>query len=247
MANVIISGTSGKSGTLSDIYTKSRYNPVGTIKQSILSETQFQSKASNDWISADGRLILVSDCPDLYSAIGTTYGSGSILGSPAFRIPNMQDRYSRMTGTNSLGTCLGQGTAVGSLSIAGSAYCIQYYQTGFPSGWTNNPTLNGSATNHIHAPNNLGLALQHTSSNMLRYCVYTGSDNYFSDTYMASQDYTSGGACTTKGISVVSATTAAFNCSTQTASIAYTSATLSSSDSETRPETIVLNWFIKIK
>jgi microcystin-dependent protein len=246
MADVIISGISGKSNTLSQVYSKSRYNPVGTVKQSILSETQFQSKASNDWVAADGRLILISDCPDLYSAIGTTYGSGLILGSPAFRIPNMQNRYSRMAGTNPLGTCLGQGTAIGSLGVTGSAYCIQYFATSFPSGWVTVSALVGSATNHIHAPTDLGVALQHVN-NTLRYCTFTGTDNYFSDTMMPCRATSFQPACTTKGIRVVSGSTQAFNGSTQTASIAYTPATLSSSDPETRPDTIILNWFIKIK
>jgi hypothetical protein len=245
MSNVVISGTSGKSRTLSDVYSKSRYNPVGTVKQSVLSESQFQSKASSDWISADGRLILISEYPDLYSAIGTTYGSGSILGNPAFRIPNMQDRYSRMSGANPLGTCLNQGTAINGLGITGSSYCIQFCN--IFSGWITTSALTGAATNHIHAPTDLGVALQHTESARLRYCVFTGVDNYFSDTMMLAQGASSGNACTTKGIRVVSGTTTAFNCSTQTANLVYNNATLSSSDSETRPDTVVLNWFIKIK
>jgi hypothetical protein len=249
MADVIITGTSGKSGTLSTIYSKSRYNPVGSVKQSVLSEGQFQSKASSDWILADGRLLLVSSYPDLYSAITTTYGSGTLSGQPAFRVPDMRNRYARMSGSHSVGTCLSNSANVGSLSVSSFSFSLQCYQLGFPSGWYNVSSVVGSATNHSHSPTDLGVALQHDAgASRLRWVAFTGSPSYISDTCMCGLPSSpTGTGRTCKGMAVISSTGSAVNDTTESIPIVYNNPVLSSSDPETRPDTIVLNWFIKIK
>jgi len=59
------------------------------------------SSAPTGYLKCDGSAISRSTYANLYSVIGTTYGSGD--GSTTFNLPNLQDKFLEGVGTNSLG------------------------------------------------------------------------------------------------------------------------------------------------
>jgi len=211
--------------------------PVGTVKESILSQAQFQTRAGDGWVLANGASLSTSAYPELFAAIGYTYG-----GSGAnFNIPNMQNKYNRMSGASSVGTFQGQATKKNGLSIGGGDF---YLAGGTPSGG-----VSFLSACHIHPCNCYYFPLTLNPGG----CTFrAGSPNTFFAGYcelrfrtqLSCNSFAYGCSKSSKGIKVVGTV----NCAQGTASatINYSAPSLSSS-SETRPNTIVLNWFVRVK
>lgn len=60
-----------------------------------------------NWLICDGRSLSVTDYPDLYVVIGTTYGSS---GAGFFNLPDMRDKIPMGVGSRTRGTTLGEDT-----------------------------------------------------------------------------------------------------------------------------------------
>jgi microcystin-dependent protein len=243
MSDIITIGSSGKTGTFSQIFDKSRRDPVGTIRQSILTEPQFQAKAGNGWIRIDGRSLAVASYPELFGFVGYTYGGAGAN----FNIPNMIDRYSRMSGTYSLGTCQSNTTALNGLNVISGVYCTQYV---FGGGWADTGFITGAPPNHQHSAGNGSISLRYRNGHM--YWKTCALQSFTSDTCISTSatNYipTTQGSFTGQGMCISGNTGLANNSNgLNTIGASITPIFISGSDPETRPETIVLNWFIKIK
>jgi hypothetical protein len=207
--------------------------PVGTVKESILSQAQFQARAGDGWILANGASLSTSAYPELFAAIGYSYGGSG--GS--FNIPNMQNKYNRMSGASAAGTFQSQSTAKNGLSISGGNFSLAGGEVSFLSQSHSHPcncyyfplTLNpGGCTYRSVTPNTF----------FGGYCQLRFSS------YLAPNGRAYACSKSLKGIKVEGTV----NCAqgTNSISISYTAPSLSSS-SETRPNTIVLNWFMRVK
>lgn len=74
--------------------------PVGSVMG------WFSNTIPMNWLLLDGRAISRVDYADLFSAIGTTYGTGD--GSTTFNLPDMRDRTAVGKGSNTLFATLGK-------------------------------------------------------------------------------------------------------------------------------------------
>lgn len=238
MANTVVTGsadvfTSG-SITMGEIFAFLDTEPVGTVKESILTESQFQSMAGNGWVLADGRSLNVSSYPDLFAAIAGTYaGNGYYFGGAGanFNIPDMRNRYSRMSGTYTLGSCQTGATKKNGLSISGGVasltgsstilsadhrHCLSRLVFPFCGSWADPKTVRNSAP------------ICSTTLQLL-------TNFYDSPTgYVSSKTGVAVNGCS-------GTTSSAF------AALECTPSTVSSSATETRPTSIVLSWFMRIK
>jgi hypothetical protein len=241
MANTVVTGsadvfTSG-STTMDEVFAFLDTEPVGTVKESILSQAQFQARAGDGWVLANGASLSTSAYPELFAAIGYTYGGSG--GS--FNIPNMQNKYNRMSGASAVGTFQGQSTKKNGLSVSGGSFYL--------AGGTQFGGVSFLAACHAHTNNRYYFPLTLTQD---AYNFRAGSPNTFFPGYCQLRFRTSlscnssayGCSTSKKGIAVCGT----LNCAqgTSSATISYTSPSLSSS-TETRPDTIVLNWFMRVR
>lgn len=81
------------------ITTDSRLVPAGAVMPFAM------NSAPSGWLQANGDLVSRSTYSALFSAIGTTYGSGD--GSTTFNLPDLRGYFIRGSGTNSDGTASG--------------------------------------------------------------------------------------------------------------------------------------------
>ena len=100
------------------------------------------NSAPSGWLVADGRAVSRSTYSDLFSAIGTTYGSGN--GSTTFNLPNLIGRFAEGAESSEVGTAMNAGLPdiTGQLSGLESADPGQSIATGAFS--FSNTTANGA-------------------------------------------------------------------------------------------------------
>jgi len=240
MANTVVTGTAdvftSGSITMGEIFAFLDTEPVGTVKESILSQAQFQDRAGDGWILANGASLSTSAYPELFAAIGYTYGGAGAN----FNIPNMQNRYTRMSGSSPVGTLQSQATKKNGLSISGGDF---YLSGGTPSGG-----VNFLSTSHCHVNNGYIFPLTFEGTKTFR----GNSPNTFFSGYcqlrfrstLSCDSYASGCSTVKRGLSVCGSLNNPQG--TNSASIYYNAPGLSSS-SETRPSTIIVNCFVRVK
>lgn len=83
--------------------------------------------APNGWLVADGSAVSRSTYSDLFSAIGTTYGSGN--GSSTFNLPNLIGRFAEGAAAAEVGTAM----AAGLPDITGSIWAARTGEGSRPS------------------------------------------------------------------------------------------------------------------
>ncbi len=71
--------------------------PLGTVIQYMGAQATLPDLASLGWLVCDGSSISSATYPDLYAAIGTTYGGN---GSPSFNLPNLLGCFMRSVDPN---------------------------------------------------------------------------------------------------------------------------------------------------
>jgi len=240
MTNTVVTGsadvfTSG-SITMDEVFAFLDTEPVGTVKESILSQAQFQARAGDGWILANGASLSTTTYSELFTAIGYTYGGSG--GS--FNIPNMQNKYNRMSGASAVGTFQGQSTKKNGLSVSGGNFYI-----GTP--FTQSVCI--LSPGHSHTANCYFLPLT-IEPNVKTFRAV--SPNTFFTGYCELRTRSSLSCCSTafagsfikKGIAVCGTVNGAQG--TNTLTLNYTAPAISSS-SETRPETVVVNLFIRVR
>jgi len=237
MSDRIITGAADIQTTgginFSDIFKRMRENPVGTTTRSILSLSQFQAKAGDGWVLANGASYLTASYPELFAAIGYTYG-----GSGAnFNIPNMQNRYTRMSGSSPVGTCLSNTTSTANLTLSPGS-----------SGFSPLGASFSSIGGHYHSAGTLSSPIWF-DYNKIDYNANT-------ETSGPNITFPANSCAFVTGISNITVYRNFVNlrgqsgvttCGTRTYRIQSTLPSLGGGDVETRPDTIVLNWFIRIK
>jgi microcystin-dependent protein len=126
------------------------------------------------WLYCDGRSLLMTDYPDLYAAIGTTYGS---VDATHFNIPDTRGKVTAGAGAN-YGT-LGQTAGAATVTLLGGHLPSHAHTMG-------NHTHN--VTDHFHYMNN------HTHAGVNHLHSFTGVDHthpipggQFSHTHAATQ------------------------------------------------------------
>jgi len=87
-----------------------RYVPAGAVCFAVTSGVVDTQRAENDMLLCDGSAVSRSTYPDLFAAIGTTYGAGD--GSTTFNVPNLYDKFIYLRGE----------TASGVTPVTGSGY-----------------------------------------------------------------------------------------------------------------------------
>jgi hypothetical protein len=235
MANRLITGSADLQTTgginFSDIFKKNKENPVGTITKSVLSLPQFQSKAGDGWVLANGASLSTAVYPELFASIGYTYGGSG----PNFNIPNAQNRYARASGSFSVGSCQSNSTSTAGLSMTpGSAGFagnptfsnIHCHGSGTLSApiWFDYDKMDHNGTSEVSGPNISfpGPGICQVSAGISNITVYRNFVNL--------RGYS---GCTTSG--------------SVTWRVLSTTPTMGAGDPETRPESIVLNWFVRVK
>lgn len=196
---------------------------VGDLKQSLLSEKQFIRLNGNNWVLADGRSIK---------------GSAFATLSGLTNIPDMRGKFTRMASTPAnLRVVQTDATAIN--GISGSTIV------------SSNPTISRTGNSSISGTTGSGGAHNHNLTDHLGQLYYN--------------DFTGGGAGYLIKPTVVSPQSAVSNAHLTTLSTTHThsisgsatggtwgatggsySTTLSSTDTETRPENIALNYFVKV-
>jgi microcystin-dependent protein len=237
MTDRIITGSADVQTTgsisFSDIFKRNKQNPVGTVTKSILSLAQFQAKAGDGWILAQGQSLSTSAYPELFAAVGYSYG-----GSGAnFNIPNMQNRYTKSSGSFPVGTFQSNTTSTSGLSLSpGSA--------GFSG-----DTSFSKACSHNHGSGTLSSPIFFDYDKM----YHNGQSE------VSGPNISFPGSSTCKigsGISNVTVYRCFVNlrgysgtctCSNTQWRVQSTFPTLGGGDSETKPESVVLNWFMRVK
>jgi microcystin-dependent protein len=237
MSDRIITGSADIQTTgginFSDIFKKMKENPVGTVTKSILSLPQFQTKAGDGWVLANGASLSTATYPELFAAIGYAYGGSG--GN--FNIPNMQNRYSRMSGSSSVGNCQSNSTSTSGLSLSTGSASFSGTNSFSPTG-----------SRHEHGPGTLSSPIwfdykdiyynaSEVSGPNISFpnaCAVTAGGsgvtvyrNFVNLRGFSGKTISSGNRCYRIGVGAFPA--------------------LNGGDSETRPETVVLNWFVRIK
>lgn len=101
-----------KSSDLSTVATSGSYNDL-TDKPTIATMPPGAvisfagSTAPVGYLLCDGSAVSRTDYPNLFAAIGTTYGEGD--GSTTFNLPNLKDKFIQGSGTNAVGTEMSAG------------------------------------------------------------------------------------------------------------------------------------------
>lgn len=108
--------------------------PVGTIVQTAA------SSAGTGWLMCDGSSLVRATYPELFSAIGTTYGSAS---GTTFNLPDMRGRVPLAAGT-------GTGLTARTLAATGGAESVTLAATQIP-GHTHSGTTGNDSPDHSHS------------------------------------------------------------------------------------------------
>ena len=224
--------TSG-SITMDEVFAFLDTEPVGTVKESILSEAQFQARAGDGWVRADGRSLSTTTYAELFGFISYTYGGSG--GS--FNIPNMQNRYSRMSGASAVGTFQSYATKKNGLTLAGGVAALQ----GGGICCLPNP-------NHNHCPGTYRFpftTVKSTRNTYRNFNVSTTTDSICLVTnFRPGGGIVQGNTTTQQGLQTYGCT------SSGSSDVAYLNVVpicVLSTATETRPESIVLNWFVRVK
>jgi microcystin-dependent protein len=189
--------------------------------------------APTGYLLCDGALVSRVTYATLFAAIGTTYGSGD--GSTTFNVPDLRDWFIRGKGASrTIGST--QGSALGihthGLSDPGHNHAIS------------NPTHSHTDSGHAHTVTDPG----HSHSTTIPLGV--GGGRYWnSDTgaamYQASTAYSSSAAATGIGVAAASANIQA-SAQATSAAAATTGVSIGSfGDTETRPQNMAMNYYIK--
>jgi hypothetical protein len=237
MSDRVITGSADLQTTggisFSDIFKKNKQNPVGTVTKSILSLSQFQSKAGDGWILANGASLSTALHPELFAVIGYTYGGSG--GN--FNIPNMQNRYAKASGSSPVGTFQSNSTSLACLSMSGGS-----------AAFAGNPNFS-PIDGHNHGSGTLSSPIWFDYNKM----------DHNGQTEVSGPNISFPGSTCCKIVAGICNVTVYRNfvnlrgysgtctcCSTRYR-VLSTPPSLGSGDPETRPETIVLNWFMRVK
>lgn len=79
-----------------------RFSPAGSVCWATSSGVVDTELATNDYVLCDGSAISRASNPDLFAAIGTTYGNGD--GSTTFNVPDLYNKFTYLKGTTASGT-----------------------------------------------------------------------------------------------------------------------------------------------
>lgn len=206
--------------------------------------------APTGWLICDGSAISRTTYAALFSAVGTTHGTGD--GSTTFNLPDMQGVFPRGAGTNgtsNYGGVTGHTPAGGSVGNKGGQKTAK---NGLASSVTGTAAGQSQATSAVSLASGIAASAGGTHSHTTdasRIIVDNGIDGFLVPVWSSGSKFAHQLDRTTASTSIahphtVSGTTDIAH--THSASALTTSTTVSSTDAETTPASLTLHYIIKI-
>ena len=258
------------------IFNAQTLSTIGEVKHSVLTVAQFTAIHGDTWKLADGQAISRTTYSDLFAYIGTTYGPGDGVNTFELPDLQQRYLRGSLTNESDLGDELDDATDVNGMDVnlsglsattnsSGTPYWYLYTEgigniTNSTATQYRNPALfvNGDYNSAAQTYENFKstTACNSLVTNVVRSYSPTGNQvncNVFAVTSTGNANYN-----VPLSISVGEGTGSTVSAryrqriNSQMSGVNYTtnvsgSSALSSTDSETRPKTLVLNAFIKVK
>ena len=117
------------------------------------------------WLACDGTAVNRTTYANLFSKIGTTYGSGD--GSDTFNLPNLTDRFIQGNGTPGTVKSAGLPNISGHFSVRRTSYNWGYISTGSNGAFNVDSVYPGSTSDMVEQSNN-GAEMQKIDFNASR-------------------------------------------------------------------------------
>jgi microcystin-dependent protein len=197
--------------------------------------------APTGWLLCDGSPISRTTYSALFSAIGTTHGTGD--GVNTFNLPDMRGVFPRGAGTNgtsNYGGVTGHTPAGGSVGAKGGQKTAP---NGLSGGSGNQSQAHSHSANHDHASANTASDGAHTHN--VNYTILAGGTAYRPQPVGNGSDLTD--PTNSAGAHTHSVDLPNLNVTTGNNSVDHTHAvTVSSTDTETTPASLALHYIIKI-
>ena len=163
-----VNATSIADGAVTQVKTSNMLVPAGAVMAFAM------NGAPTGWLAADGSNVSRTTYSSLFSAIGTTYGSGD--GATTFALPDLRGYFVRGSGTNSDGTAAGTFAAKQADEVGPHAHLNSVFQgeLGLGSGgWRYDGYQDGGDREfkaNYSTPNNTGTETRPKNIAML-YCI----------------------------------------------------------------------------